>query len=197
MDTWDQRARRRLPAPALPTPCALNGPARLAEFYLMQTKEHTNDVEAALGPSQRLTETVCGRDLANLHGRRRGTKDFLGRVANTTPSAEPRSKAPPADPVDVFGAASRGYRKCRQTFDAGASVSTGAAFRNTRKTKELFFRIPGCAHLTFEAIDGFRPHSTAGAVAEAAFFLGRDGPSEACRIAVQSMAATQPCSTSE
>jgi hypothetical protein len=63
-------------------------------------------VEAALGPSHRLTETVHGRDLAILNGRRRGTKDFLGRVGDTAQLAEPRSKARPTDPIDVFGAVS-------------------------------------------------------------------------------------------
>jgi hypothetical protein len=63
-------------------------------------------VEAALGTSQRLTETVSGRDLAILNGRRRGTEGFLGRVGDTMQLAEPRSKARPTDPVDVFGAAS-------------------------------------------------------------------------------------------
>ena len=76
------------------------------------------NVEAALGTSRSLTETVFGRDLANLPGRRRGTKDFLGRVGDTTQSLGPRSKARAADPVDVFGAASRGYCNVRQTFGA-------------------------------------------------------------------------------
>jgi hypothetical protein len=68
-------------------------------------------VEAALGTSHRLTETVSGRDLAILNGRRRGTEDFLGRVADPTQLAEPRSKARPIDPVDVFGAASAAAAK--------------------------------------------------------------------------------------
>ena len=65
-------------------------------------------MEAALSTSHRLTETVSGRDLAILNGRHWGTEGFLGRVGDTTQSAEPRSKAQPIDPVDVFGAASRG-----------------------------------------------------------------------------------------
>jgi hypothetical protein len=68
-------------------------------------------VEAALGTSHRLTETVRGRDLAILNGRHRGTEDFLGRVGDTAQLAEPRSKAQPIDPVDVFGAASAAAAK--------------------------------------------------------------------------------------
>ena len=63
-------------------------------------------MEAALGTSYCLTATVCGRDRAILNGRRRGTKDFLGRVGDTAQCAEPRLKAQRIDPVDVFGAAS-------------------------------------------------------------------------------------------
>ena len=63
-------------------------------------------MEAAPAPSQFRTGTALARDPTILNGRRRGTEDFLGRVAHTTQSAEPRSKAQPIDPVDVFGAAS-------------------------------------------------------------------------------------------
>ena len=68
-------------------------------------------MEAALSTSHRLTETVYGRDLAILNGRHWGTEDFLGRVGDTMQLAEPRSKARPTDPVDVFGAASAAAAK--------------------------------------------------------------------------------------
>lgn len=51
---------------------------------------NTRDGEAALGTSHCLTETVSERNLAILNGRRRGTKDFLGRLGNTRQSAKPR-----------------------------------------------------------------------------------------------------------
>jgi hypothetical protein len=70
-----------------------------------------SNVEAALGTSHRLTETAFERDLAILNGRRRGTKDFLGRVGDTAQLVEPRSKAQPIDPVEVFGAASAAAAK--------------------------------------------------------------------------------------
>ena len=76
---------------------------------LMHMKENTSDAEAALGPSRCLTGTVVRRDPAYLNGRRRGTKNFLGRGERSSQSQGPRQKAPVADPVDVFGAASRGH----------------------------------------------------------------------------------------
>ena len=45
-------------------------------------------------------------DPAALNGRRRGTKDFLGRDILVSQSRAPRPKAHAADPVEVFGAAS-------------------------------------------------------------------------------------------
>jgi hypothetical protein len=91
------------------------------------------NVEAALGPSHRLTGTVARRDPAILNGRSRGTKDFLGRGEKSPQSQEPRPKAPVVDPIDVFGAASRGYRDCRQTFDADETVRLGYPSRARQK----------------------------------------------------------------
>jgi hypothetical protein len=67
------------PCAIAPDPIPLEWTGAAGRAFLMQVKEYTSDVEAALGTSQRLTETVSGRDLAFLNGRRRGTKDFLGR----------------------------------------------------------------------------------------------------------------------
>jgi hypothetical protein len=67
------------PCAIAPDPIAFEWTGVPGRAFLMQVKENTSDVEAALGTSQRLTETVFGRDLALLNGRRRGTKDFLGR----------------------------------------------------------------------------------------------------------------------
>jgi hypothetical protein len=77
-----------------------------AELLFMNGKETQANVEAASGTSHDLTETVSRRDLASLNGRRRGTKDFLGRVAQSTQSRQPTPKAGVTDPVDVFGATS-------------------------------------------------------------------------------------------
>jgi hypothetical protein len=134
------------PAPALPTPSAWNGPARLAELLLRPVKENTSDVEAALDTSQRLTGTAFGRDPAILNGRRRGTKDFLGRGEQSPQPHEPRLKARAADPVEVFGAASRGYHSCRQTFDAVDNVRLVHPSVTRREKKKLFFSIPGCGY---------------------------------------------------
>ena len=66
-----------------------------------------SNVEAALGTSHCLTGTLPpADDPAILNGRRRGTKDFLGRGEQSSQSAKPRSKAQRINPVDVFGAAS-------------------------------------------------------------------------------------------
>ena len=78
-----------------------------------QVKENTSNVEAALGTSHRLTGTAVRRDPATWNGRRRGTKDFLGRREQSPQSHEPRLKVRAADPVEVFGAASRGHRNGR------------------------------------------------------------------------------------
>lgn len=56
------------------------------------TEGDASDVEPALGPSHRLTETVHGRDLAILNGRRRGTEDFLGRGERSSQLAEPSQR---------------------------------------------------------------------------------------------------------
>ena len=126
-------------------------------FYLMPTKEHTSDVEAALGLSQRLTGTVSGRDPAALNGRRRGTKDFLRRGEKPPQSTGTRSKSLPADLVDVFGAASRSYHYSRQTFGADQTISLAHPAGTYCKTKGLFFGIPRYAPLTIQAIDGLCP----------------------------------------
>jgi hypothetical protein len=96
-------------------------------------------VEAALGTSHRLTETVHGRDLAILNGRRWGTEDFLGRVGDTMQLAEPRSKAQPADPVDVFGAASAAAAKAdKPSMQVTASGLCNLPERTVKG--RLFFR---------------------------------------------------------
>jgi len=99
-----------------------------------QHEGDASDVEAALGTSHCLTGTAL-RDPATLNGRRRGTEDFLGRVAHTTQSAGPRSKAQPIDPVDVFGAASAAAVK-QISLRRGSSRLACAAFRDTAKLKE-------------------------------------------------------------
>ncbi len=71
-----------------------------------------------------------------------------------------RSKFPPADLVDVLGAASRSYRNCRQTFGADETISLGYPAETCCKMKILFFRIPRCVLLTLPAIDGFDLIST-------------------------------------
>ena len=111
-------------------------------------------MEAALGTSHRLTETVHGRDLAILNGRRRGTKDFLGRVGDTTQPLGPRSKAQGADPIDVFGAASAATATADKP-SARMKPFAAPSLLDPTKKKTLFFRIPRCAHLTSEAIDEF------------------------------------------
>ena len=75
-------------------------------FFLCRLRRRQANVEAALGPSQRLTGTVARRDPAALNGRRRGTKDFLGRGERFPQSRRTRPKLFSADPVEVFGAAS-------------------------------------------------------------------------------------------
>jgi hypothetical protein len=112
----------------------------------MKLKENTSDVEAALGTSHRLTGTAARRDPAILNGRGRGTKDFLGRGEQSSQSRGTRLKFRSADPVDVFGAASRGHRKCRQTFAAAETARLVHPSETRRNTKELFFRIPGCVY---------------------------------------------------
>jgi hypothetical protein len=79
-------------------------------------------VEAASDASRRLTGTVLRRDPAALNGRRRGTKDFLGRGAQSSQSNGTRLKFHSTDPVDVLGAASRGHHFARQSFDADQNV---------------------------------------------------------------------------
>jgi hypothetical protein len=89
----------------------------------MYMKENTSDVEAALGTSHRLTGTIFGCEPAALNGRRRGTEEFLGRAERSSQSNGTRSKSGSADLVDVFGAASRGHRNARQSFDADVNVA--------------------------------------------------------------------------
>ena len=104
LGTWDTKpAKVSMRHCSRPRPVGMD---RRAWPSFITTEGDASNVEAALGTSQRLTETVFGRDLAILNGRRRGTKDFLGRVGDTMQLAEPRSKAQSADPVEVFGAAS-------------------------------------------------------------------------------------------
>ena len=76
------------------------------ELLLTHLKEpNERTLEAALGPSQCLTGTVARREPAALNGRRRGTKEFLGRGEKSLQPRGARSKPLWADPVDVFGAA--------------------------------------------------------------------------------------------
>src|ERR1700733_14095954 len=111
------------PCATVPHPLCLEWTGVPGRALPMQTKENTSDVEAALGTSHRLTGTAFGREPATLNGRRRGTKEFLGRGERSSQSKGTRSKFRSADPVDVFGAASRGHRKRRQSFDADNYVA--------------------------------------------------------------------------
>src|ERR1700733_7543718 len=113
----------RIPGCAHLTFQAIDGTGVPGRALPRQTKENTSDVEAALGTSHRLTGTAFGREPATLNGRRRGTKEFLGRGERSSQSKGTRSKFRSADPVDVFGAASRGHRKRRQSFDADNYVA--------------------------------------------------------------------------
>jgi hypothetical protein len=113
-----------------------------------------SDVEAALGTSHRLNGTARGRDPAILNGRRRGTKDFLGRVADTMQWHEPRTKARATDPVDVFGAASAVANIADKPSMRTKPSRLRSLPRHHEKRRNYSFRIPGCALLTGGAIDG-------------------------------------------
>ena len=111
----------------------------------MHGKEAQVNVEAASETSHILTETVSRRDLASLNGRRRGTKDFLGRVAHTTQSRTPNQKAGATDPVDVFGAASAAAA-WQTNLRRGRQRLTCLSFRDTAKKEGIILQIPGCAY---------------------------------------------------
>ena len=100
------------------------------------------DVEAALGPRHRLTETAARRDLATLNGRGRGTKDFLGRVSGPHAIAPAEAKADAIDPVDVLGAASTRTPMLVTSLRRERNRRQVCCFPGTREKKVLFFRIP-------------------------------------------------------
>src|SRR5438105_3438436 len=119
-----------------------------------QHEGDASDVEAALGTSHCLTGTAL-RDPATLNSRRRGTEDSLGRVAHTTQSAGPRSKAQPIDPVDVFGAASAAADQADKP-PAWIKPSRLCSLPGHSEIEGTYSsEIPRCAHLTFEPTDGF------------------------------------------
>src|ERR1700674_5602629 len=120
----------------------------------MSGKETRANVEAASGTSHYLTETVSRRDLAILNGRRRGTKDFLGRVGQTTQSREPTPKVGVTDPVDVFGAASAAAAMADKPSVRTPTLGLVHPSGTPRKRRN-YSSNSGVRVLTKEAIDGF------------------------------------------
>jgi hypothetical protein len=131
------------------------GMDRRAWPSFITTEGDASNVEAALGTSHRLTETVCGRDLAILNGRHWATEDFLGRLGDTTPFAGPRSKAQRTDPVEVFGAASAATAKADKPSVRVKTSGLWILPEYLVKRSHYSSGIPGCAPLTFGVIDGF------------------------------------------